>query len=111
MSADNESSKTHQLDSKTHQIGEILSRENLPDELKIKLEKIGKRPKNEDVTDVICELCKGHELTAQQILELLGRTDKRHLVRTFLTPLVKNGALRYIYPERGSSPNQAYTAQ
>ena len=60
---------------------------------------------------MIYALCAWHPLTAQQIAELLNRKDKKHLVRQYLTPLVKDGLLKYVYPERGNSPNQAYKAQ
>jgi len=97
--------KTHQLETKTHQ----LETEKLPNELKSKIEKLTKRSKNEDVQSTIYALCSWKPLTAQEIAKFLNRKDKKHLVTQYLTPLVKEGKLKYVYPQRGNSPNQAYT--
>ncbi len=101
--------KTHQLASKTYQFEEFLEVEKLPDVLKSKIEKLNKRSKNEEVRSLIYALCSWKPLTAQEIAKFLNRKDKKHLVTQYLTPLVKDGKLKYIYPERGNSPNQAYT--
>lgn len=102
--------ETHQLEPQTHQL-EIQKKENLPNELKIKLENLSERPKVEEVKSIIYALCARSPLTAREIAELLKRKDKKHLVRQYLTPLVKDGLLKYVYPERGNSPNQAYAAK
>ncbi|MFI5342720.1 MAG: ATP-binding protein [Chlamydiales bacterium] len=100
--------KTHQLAGETRQSEEFLTKKILSNELKLKLESLSKRPKNEELRLVICELCAWRALTAQQIAEFLNRKNKKYLVRQYLTPLVKKGILKYVYPERGNSPNQAY---
>jgi ATP-dependent DNA helicase RecG len=101
--------QTHQLEDQTHQ-AEVQKKDNLPNELKIKLENLSRRPKIEELKSIIYALCVWSPLTAQEIAELLKRKDKKHLVRQYLTPLVKDGLLKYVYPERGNSPNQAYAA-
>jgi ATP-dependent DNA helicase RecG len=88
-----------------------LEKESLPLDLKLKIYNLGKRPNNEELKSMICVLCAWKSLTAQQIAEFLNRKDKKHLVRQYLTPLVKDGLLKYVYPERGNSPNQAYKAE
>jgi len=105
--------ETHQLKSETHQLTDEIqqNQEKLPLELKVKIDELGKRPTIEQLKFAICLLCAWNPLTAQQIAEFLNRKDKKHLVRQYLTPLVKDGLLKYVYPERGSSPNQAYKAQ
>ena len=100
--------KTHQLGAKTHQLENLSTEENLPEELKSKTDNLNKRSKYEDVRSVICALCSWKPLTAQEIAMYLERKNKKHLVRQYLTPLVKDGNLQYVYPERGNSPNQAY---
>lgn len=102
--------KTHQLAPKTYQLEEFLEEEKLPSILKSKIEKLNKRSKNEEVRSVIYALCSWKPLTAQEIEKFLNRKDKKYLVTQYLTPLIKDGKLKYIYPERGNSPNQAYTA-
>lgn len=100
--------KTHQLTNTTHQNKPFLKEDNLPVDLKLKIDNLKKRPSVEELKSMICTLCSWKPLTAQQIAEFLDRKDKKHLVRQYLTPLVKNGLLKYVYPERGNSPNQAY---
>ncbi len=113
---------THQLQAETHQLLPITHqsqtetsllegkdiRDNLPENLKSILFKLSKRPTKDTLRRVICELCSWQALTAQQLAEVLNKKDKKHLVREYLTPLVKAGNLKYVYPERGNSPNQAY---
>lgn len=100
--------KTHQLELETHQLAGVLGKESLPSILKLKIDSLGKRPKAKELKSMISILCAWQPLTAQQIAEFLNRKDKKHLVRQYLTPLVKDGLLKYVYPERGNSPNQAY---
>jgi len=107
------SDKTHQFEPKTHQLDEELSFESLPElpeGLKIKLDGLSRRPKYETLRSIICELCAWQPLTAQQLSGVLRKKDKKYLVRQYLTPLVKEGVLKYIYPERGNTPLQAYRA-
>lgn len=87
--------KTHQLHNKTHQLTDEIqqNQEKLPLELKIKIDELGKRPTIEKLKFAICSLCTWKPLTAQQIAEFLNRKDKKHLVRQYLTPLVKDGLL------------------
>jgi ATP-dependent DNA helicase RecG len=99
--------KTHQLPDTTHQNKTFLE-DSLPLDLKLKIDNLRKRPSSEELKSMICTLCTWKPLTAQQIAEFLDRKDKKHLVRQYLTPLVKDGLLKYVYPERGNSPNQAY---
>jgi len=103
--------ETHQLDPKTHQLEEASKNENLPEDLKLKLSHLSKRAKNKELISMICHLCAWQPLTAQELASYLDRKDKKHLVRQYLTPLVKDGLLKYVYPERGNSPNQAYRRQ
>lgn len=102
--------KTHQPETKTHQLEEFLEVEKLSAVLKSKAEKLNKKSKNEEVRSVIYALCSWKPLTAQEIAKILNRKDKKHLVTQYLTPLVKEGILKYVYPEIGNSPNQAYIA-
>jgi ATP-dependent DNA helicase RecG len=102
--------KTHQLPEKTHQLEVGVQRENLPSELKLKIGNLKKRSSSEELKAIICALCAWNSLTALQIAHFLSRKDKRYLVRQYLTPLVKDGQLKYVYPERGVSPKQAYKA-
>jgi len=103
--------KNSAIDTKTHQLIESSKKEKLPEELKLKLISISKRVKHKELSSMICDLCAWQSLTAQELAGYLGRKDKKHLVRQYLTPLIKDGLLKYAYPKRGSSPNQAYVTQ
>jgi ATP-dependent DNA helicase RecG len=41
--------------------------------------------------------------------ELLGGRDQKHLVREFLSPMVRDGLLAYTIPEMENHPDQRYT--
>ena len=58
---------------------------------------------------IILTFCAWQPLTAQQLVKLLKRKDKKHFVRSHLTPMIKEGLLKYLFPEDENSPNQAYT--
>ena len=62
-----------------------------------------------DLRLLIQKLCAWQPLTAQQLIDLLKRKDKKHFVRSHLTPMIKEGTLKYLFPEDEDSPNQAYT--
>jgi len=93
----------------THQLTSVFSSEKLPTELQILINSLNIRSSKEDVWLVIQKLCAWQPLTAQQLVKLLKRKDKKHFVRSYLTPMVKEGALKYLFPEDENSPNQAYT--
>jgi len=48
---------------------------------------------------------------AQQLVERLKKKDKKHFVRSHLTPMIKKGTLKYLFPEDENSPNQAYICE
>ena len=56
----------------------------------------------------ILQLCQGQSLTAAQIGGVVCRNSER-VRKSYLTPMVRSGALKTIYPER-NSPEQAYIA-
>ena len=93
----------------THQSTGVFSIAVLPKDLQNTINNFNKHPRKKDLRFIIQKLCAWQPLTAQQLAELLKRKDKKHLVRNHLTPMVKEGMLRYLYPEDENSPNQAYT--
>jgi len=91
-----------------HQAG-VFSIENLPKDLQILINNLNIHSRKNDLRLVIQKLCAWQPLTAQQLVKLLKRKDKKHFVRSHLTPMVKEGLLKYLFPEDENSPNQAYT--
>ncbi len=100
--------ETHQLEGETHQ---IINLETFPENLKAKIKTFKKKPSQEEVRQLIYALCAWQAFTAQQLADLLNKKDKKHLVRQYLSPLVKQGILEYVYPDKGKSPHQAYLAK
>lgn len=105
--------RTHQYTgvsgAETHQPTSVFLSETLPTELQILISNLNISSSKEDLRLVIQKLCAWQPLTAQQLVKLLKRKDKKHFVRSHLTPMVKEGALKYLFPEDENSPNQAYT--
>lgn len=89
----------------------MFSIETLPKEVKLLIINFNKRSSINDLRSIIQKLCAWQPLTAQQLADLLKRKDKKHFVRSHLTPMIKERVLKYLFPEDEDSPNQAYTAK
>jgi len=59
--------------------------------------------------DLIYRLCLWHPLQASQLGELLGRNPV-YLVSGHLRPMLREGQLEYLHPEKPAHPKQAYRA-
>ena len=81
----------------------------LPADLKDIVTNLSRRPSPEVLRRTIRALCLWKPLTAQDLAVILGRKDKKHLVRAYLTPMVNSGELKYVYPDEPDFPKQAYT--
>ncbi len=82
----------------THPYTGVFPIETLPKELQILINNINIRSSKKDLRSVIQKLCAWQPLTAQQLVDLLKRKDKKHFVRSHLTPMVKEGTLKYLFP-------------
>ena len=58
---------------------------------------------------VVLELCNGLRLTLSELSGLLKRAPASLRTKT-LTPVIRAGRLRYIFPDTPNRPDQAYTA-
>ena len=81
----------------THRYTGVFTRKTLPKELQMLVIKFNKRSNIKDLRFLIQKLCAWQPLTAQQLVEILKRKDKKHFVRSHLTPMVKEGQLKYYY--------------
>ncbi len=61
------------------------------------------------VREVICCLCAGRYLTAEELSHLLNR-NQNNIRNRYLTPMVSEGLLALRYPDSVNRPDQAYTA-
>lgn len=80
----------------------------IPPSLQTRLPAFGTRPRQQEVRELILDLCQLQPLTANQLCQLLGRKDSKELRRTYLRPLLEEGVLKMLYPETENHPNQAY---
>ena len=81
--------------------------EELPRELRDRVEEVGKRTSPETLKQLIVDVCAWRELRAEQIAKLIGR-NMDYLVTKYLTPMVEEGNLEYTIPEVRNHPQQAY---
>jgi ATP-dependent DNA helicase RecG len=95
----------------THPYTGVFPIETLPKNLQILINNLNIRSSKKDLRLAIQKLCAWQPLTAQQLVDLLKRKDKKHFVRSHLTPMIKEGTLKYLFPEDEDSPNQAYTCE
>ncbi len=93
----------------THPYTGVFSTVALPKELQALVRNLNKYSGKKELHFLIQKLCAWQPLTAQQLAEILKRKDKKHFVRSHLTPMVKEGTLKYLFPEDEDSRNQAYT--
>jgi ATP-dependent DNA helicase RecG len=81
----------------------------LPLELATLLATLKDRTSADALRRVIVGLCAWAPLTVEQLATLLGK-DRDYLRNKHLTPMVRDGQLRFRYPESAKHPHQAYVA-
>lgn len=100
--------QTHQLSPQTHQLTSAFESESLPKDLEELVKTVTLRASPKVLRKAIKALCLWKPLTAEALASILGRKDKKHLVRAHLTPMVHAGQLNYVHPGQIVSPKQAY---
>jgi len=102
---------THQLMSNTHQSAtdthQLLA--NLPAHLRARIPLVGTKPRKETLRALIRDLCAWRALSARDIAIVLGGRDHKHLVREFLSPMVRENILAHTIPHMDNHPDQRYT--
>ncbi len=79
----------------------------MPEQLKTKVQSLGKRSKPEDVKDVIVQLCYWRSLSSKELADILDRRQK-YLLDNYLKPLIDEGRLQYSRPDNPQDPHQSY---
>lgn len=108
---------THRVGKDTHRAkiaGKAESRKFkslLPKDLQDKIPPAGTKPRKAEVAGVILEICNFKEFSASDLTAILGRKDRKSLVREYLTPLVEEKKLQYTIPEMPDHPDQKYKAK
>jgi ATP-dependent DNA helicase RecG len=81
----------------------------LPRELIELLKTIGKRTAAQKIRTVIIKLCTYGPLKLPDLVEILQR-DSDHLRKHYISKMIDNGELEYLFPDSPSHPQQAYKA-
>lgn len=81
----------------------------LPPELATLLATLTGRVSPEALREAIRRLCIWAPLTVDQLATLIGK-DRDYLRNKHLIPMVRDGLLKFRYPESAKHPNQAYVA-
>jgi ATP-dependent DNA helicase RecG len=79
----------------------------LPPVLETRLKQIGQRTNPRKMQTIIVELCKWQPMRLEQIADLLQR-NKNYVQEKYLKPLIDQGILEYVYPEKPTHPQQTY---
>lgn len=79
----------------------------LPPELATFLATLKGRITEAALRDAICRLCDWKPLTVDQLATFLGKS-RQYLRNKHLIPMVRDGELRFRYPESAKHPHQAY---
>ncbi|MBR3491144.1 MAG: hypothetical protein IKH44_02445, partial [Bacteroidales bacterium] len=90
--------------------GEMYGADELPEALKEKILKIGKRVPEEEMKKLLIELCDLHPFSLYEISILLHR-NMVFLRNHYINPLMAQGKLFYTIPEMIRHPNQKYTTK
>lgn len=83
---------------------------DFPEELKKRIEKIGKRVASKEMESLIVDLCAFRPFSLAEMALLLHR-DISALRYHYINRLIKQGKLYYTIPEMLNHPNQKYTAK
>jgi ATP-dependent DNA helicase RecG len=84
--------------------------DQLPDNIKEKLDVIGKRTVDKDkMNALLIDLCTWKVLSLKQLSAIVQRNEK-YLLENFITPLREAGALEYTIPDMPNHPDQSYRA-
>lgn len=81
----------------------------MPAELIEAVQNLGRRASAANARAVIRRLCAWKPLRAEEIAKLLGR-EQPYMTRTYLTPMVRDGELLFVFPDNPAHPQQAYRA-
>jgi len=71
------------------------------------IKNLGERCAPERMQSIIAELCSIRAYTADELAAIPNR-NKKWVSQSYLSPMLKNGALEYTIPENPRHPMQAY---
>lgn len=80
---------------------------SIPEDLKLKIEKLRKKSDIEEVKFLIKDLCSLRPFRIQELSDILKRNPK-YIKEVYLKSLIESGILEYTFPHQASHPQQAY---
>ena len=80
----------------------------IPEALRLRIQAAGKKPRQATVRELLRDLCALRAYTAQELCQMLVRSDAHELARLHLKPMREAGVLTLLYPESEKHPHQAY---
>jgi ATP-dependent DNA helicase RecG len=80
---------------------------SIPEDLKLKIEKLRKKSDIEEVKSLIKDLCSLRPFRIQELSDILKRNPK-YIKEVYLKSLIESGILEYTFPHQASHPQQAY---
>ncbi len=98
----------HQLDPNRHQLDP--NRHQLPENLKQAIQSLGPKPRIKATQEIVLKLCQSASWRAEDLMSLLGKSDKKRLVRSILNPMIAAKQIEYTIPESPRHPYQEYRA-
>jgi len=87
----------------------LASASDLPPELRLRIQSIGKRLEPEKARNLIVDLCRWRPLSAEEIASFIKKTTS-YVSQKYLYGMVRDGRLVYLYPEMVKHPGQKYRA-
>lgn len=84
-----------------------VTQADLPSNLRLALNSIGRRILPEEMEILITGLCAWRPLSAEEIAALLGKTSN-YVSNKYLYPMVRDGKLKHLFPEMVKHPGQKY---
>jgi len=93
------------LPSSTGQVSSLFA--SIPEDLRLKIEKLRKKSDVEEVKSLIKDLCSLRPFRIQELSEILKRNPK-YIKEVYLKNMIESGLLEYIFPYQSSHPQQAY---
>lgn len=100
----------NQLTDESELLNDLSTPPEISDALKKRISELKKREHNhEKVEDIIIEICDEHYVKAVHVAEILNKGED-YIKRKYLSPMIQQGKLVYLYPDMINHPNQAYRA-
>lgn len=80
----------------------------IPEEVRARLPRIGKRASRDDLRRAILELCAWRPLMPSELASYLGRKSVKRVVEEYISPMCADGLLLRTKPENPTHPGQQY---